>query len=88
MDDKSAEIIGLFLNYVVGGLVLGFLAARKNRSYWAWGLIGGLAWVPCLIALVLLPHLCPRCERPLTDSEWRRGACPTCRTPDQAKPSA
>jgi len=84
MNDESAEIIGMFLNYVVGGLLLGFLAARKNRSYWAWGLMGGLVGFPCLIALVLLPHLCPKCERPLTHAEWKRGVCPTCRTADEA----
>jgi prepilin signal peptidase PulO-like enzyme (type II secretory pathway) len=78
MDDESARIIGFFFTYVLGGLFLGVMAARKNRSYWAWGVIGGLFWLPCIIAMFFLPPLCPKCERPLTSDEWKRRACPTC----------
>jgi hypothetical protein len=80
MDQKSAEIIAFFITYVVGGIVLGVIAAFKNRNYWAWGLVGGLFWIPCIIALAMLPHLCPKCERPLTPGEWKRRHCPTCST--------
>jgi hypothetical protein len=78
MDNESARIIGVFLTYVLGGLVLGTMASVKNRNYWAWGLIGGLFWFPCIIAMVFLPYLCPKCQRPLTTRERRRRVCPTC----------
>src|SRR6478735_2156394 len=87
MDDESAKIIGFFITYVIGGIVLGFIAAHKNRSYWAWGVIGGLFWFPCIIALVLLPPLCIKCQRPLTRDEASRGACPSCGTQAKKHPS-
>jgi hypothetical protein len=78
MDNESAKIIGFFVTYVVGGFILGVMASRKNRDYMAWGLVGGLLWLPCIIALALLPPLCPKCHRPLLAREWRRQVCPTC----------
>src|SRR5215469_3352312 len=78
MDKESPKIVGFFLTYVLGILVLGIMAARKNRNYMAWGLIGGLFSLPCFVALAFLPPLCPKCKRPLLAREWRRGVCPIC----------
>jgi hypothetical protein len=83
MDDEGAKVIVFFISYVVGIVVLGLIAAQKNRNYMAWGLVGGLFCVPCFIALLFLPPLCPECERPLLATEWRRRQCPTCGQLDQ-----
>lgn len=78
-DDPIVLVYGF--SYGLSALVLGWLAARKNRDRWAWGLIGGFFCVPCLIALACLPYLCPKCKRPLTNGEWERRECPTCGGP-------
>ena len=78
MDNESAKIIGFLVTYVLGIVILGLMAAKKNRDYMSWGLIGGLFCVPCFIALAFLAPLCPKCKRPLLAREWRRGVCPTC----------
>jgi hypothetical protein len=87
MDDESTKIVAFFLSYVLGGLALGVMAARKNRSYWAWALIGGLFCFPCIIAMVFLPPLCPNCHRPLTQAEWKGRVCPTCGKSSAVQPS-
>jgi hypothetical protein len=78
MDAETEKIAGFIFSYVVGIVVLGLIAAAKNRNYMAWALIGGLFSCPCLIALLFLPTLCPKCRRPLLATEWRRRECPTC----------
>jgi hypothetical protein len=78
MDHETVNIVGFILIYVLGIIVLGAIAARKNRDYMAWGLIGGLFSIPCIVILAILPPLCPKCRRPLLAMEWRRRVCPTC----------
>jgi hypothetical protein len=78
MDDQTVRILGFIVTYILGVVVLGLMAARKNRDYMAWGLIGGLFSIFCVVALVMLPPLCPKCRRPLLGREWRRRVCPTC----------
>lgn len=78
MDDQTVKIAGFILTYVLGITVLGTMAARKNRDYMAWGLIGGLFFIACIVAVVMVPPLCPKCRRPLLAREWRRRVCPTC----------
>src|SRR4051812_29337498 len=91
MDDATIKLIVFLISYVLGGLVLGIMAARKNRDYMSWALLGGLFWFTCILAVAFLPPLCPKCKRPLMTREWRRRVCPTCGpvgTPAQATEDA
>jgi uncharacterized Zn finger protein (UPF0148 family) len=78
MGNNQFELMTWVLGYGITALILGVMAANKNRNPWVWGLIGGLFCLPSFIALLLLPYLCPKCERPLTDSEGMAKTCPTC----------
>ena len=75
MDERHLVMLVL---YVVFAFIVGSIAHSKNRNAWAWGLFGGFCFVVGLLALMLLPHLCPRCNRPLTKAEWESRRCPTC----------
>jgi len=88
MDAETEKIAGFILSYIAGIVVLGLMAAGKNRDYMAWGLIGGLFCCPCFIALLFLPTLCPKCRRPLLATEWRRRECPTCGQLDRPRQTA
>ena len=81
MSYDTLHVIAYAISYGLSALVLGWLATRKNRDGWTWGLIGGFFCLPCLIALACLPYLCPKCKRPLTNREWERRECPTCGGP-------
>jgi hypothetical protein len=71
-------MIGYLIWYTISGLIIGLLAARKNRNPWAWGLIGGLSSIVGLIILAFMPYLCPKCEKPITNKEWKNRSCPRC----------
>ena len=73
-----AQFSVLVIMYLGFALVIGLLAARKNRNPWAWGLLGGLSYMIALAVLAFMPYLCPRCRRPLTNSEWKERRCPAC----------
>ena len=74
------------LGFMVGALLVrGFfivlvaaLAARKNRSAGGWALLGFLFGIFSLLVLMFMSFLCPRCRRPLTNSDWRHRHCPSC----------
>lgn len=68
----------LIVLYGVFALIIGSMAARKNRNGWAWGLIGGLSVIVGLLVLMFMPFLCPKCGRALTNAEWNEKKCPTC----------
>jgi biotin transporter BioY len=73
---------GIFVFYLFGwlvsGLLIGLLAARKNRNGLLWGIIGGLFLLPGLIVLMFLPFLCPKCHMSLSNKQWRDRTCPSC----------
>ena len=68
----------LIISIVVGAIVLGAVAARKNRNILLWAILGPL--VPlALPVLLMLPRLCINCGRKL--SRWdgeRSSRCPHC----------
>jgi len=66
--------------YVGSALLLSYIAGRKNRSKWGWGLIGGLALVPALIILLILPRLDPQAQAATgaSDSSQQPTTQPTC----------
>ena len=64
--------------YVISAVIIGLLAARKNRNGWAWGLIGGLFLLPGLIVLMFLPYLCPKCRQSISKTRWKLRTCPRC----------
>ncbi len=81
MQNSSSDLSGLvsfLIAYAIAALIIGLLAARKNRSGWAWGLIGGLALLPGLLVLMFMPYLCPKCRKSLSNKEWKGRTCPRC----------
>ena len=67
-----------FISYAIAALIIGLLAARKNRNGWAWGLIGGLFLIFGLLVLMFLPFLCPKCGQSISNKEWKDRICPRC----------
>jgi len=78
MSHNTIDALAYVIGYALSALVLGWLATRKNRDRWGWALLGGFFCLPSVITLALLPYLCPKCKRPLTNDEWEREDCPTC----------
>lgn len=66
------------LIYLVFAIGMGFDAKRKNRNSWAWGVIGGLFFIPAAVLLTLLPYLCPKCKQPMSKKEFNNQICPRC----------
>ena len=64
--------------YAIAAVIIGLLAARKNRNAWAWALIGGLFLLPGLLVLMFMSYLCPKCKNPILNKEWRDRRCPWC----------
>ncbi|PIQ26894.1 hypothetical protein COW36_15975 [bacterium (Candidatus Blackallbacteria) CG17_big_fil_post_rev_8_21_14_2_50_48_46] len=61
------------------GLITGYFATRKNRSFTFWacmGTAGGIA----LVVLAFLPHLCKRCQQKVTAEEAKLDDCWNCMT--------
>lgn len=81
MDDGTLVLVGLLrfiIPYSLAALFLGLMAKRKNRNPWAWGLIGGLFCLPTLIVMAFMSYLCPSCQQPLTNDQWKQRTCPRC----------
>jgi len=62
----------------VFGLITGFLARRKHRNKWLWGLCGALTFPVTGVALACVSILCPQCREPLANEQWKDKACPYC----------
>ncbi len=60
MADFLAFVIFPMACYTGSALLLGYLAGRRNRDKWRWALIGGLALLPALVVLLLLPRREPQ----------------------------
>lgn len=58
-------------------VLTGWLAARKNRNRWTWGLFGMFP-IFALLILAFMPYLCPKCRQSLSNKEWENRTCPTC----------
>jgi hypothetical protein len=56
-EDVIAFIMFPIILYVLSALLLSYLAGRRNRNGLSWGLIGGLALVPSVILLYILPPI-------------------------------
>lgn len=83
MSDK--ELIIRVALLVLGGVGLAFLAKRKNRSPWPWGIVGALCGavaplllLPQLLALGFLKYKCPRCGATVSNEQARSGQCSAC----------
>ena len=70
----------LFFLAIFGGsgLIVGLLAARKNRNAWAWGLVGSVLLIPTLLVLMFVPFLCPKCKQSISYMDSSSGKCPKC----------
>ena len=67
-----------FIAALIGALLAGWLAERKNRNVLGWAMFGALAHVVAIIVLCFLPPLCPYCGQPLSNAQITREACPKC----------
>src|SRR6516164_6404688 len=74
----SATLIAYIAVWAVSAAISGALAARKNRSAFAWAVGGILFPVTALLVLLFMAYLCPKCGRPVTYDEWRLKECPRC----------
>ena len=73
-----AALLGFLIPYAITAAIIGPLAARKNRNGWAWGLIGGLFFLPGLLVLMFMSYLCPQCQQSISNKEWKQRTCPRC----------
>lgn len=71
-------LLGYLIPYAISAVIIGLLAARKNRNGVAWGLIGGLFLLPGLLVLMFMPFVCPKCKQSLSNREWKQRTCPKC----------
>jgi len=76
--DKDMQEVTILVTWAIFGTIIGLLAARKNRNGWTWGIIGGIFWLPAIIALCFMHFLCPKCKAPMTNQEWKSKKCPRC----------
>ena len=83
MNEKELIIRVAFL--VLGGVGLALLAKRKNRSPWAWGIVGALCGavvplllLPPLVVLGFLKYKCPKCGATVSNEQARSGQCSVC----------
>ncbi len=74
----SATLIASIVVWATSALVTGALAARKNRSAFAWAVGGILFPGTALLVVLFMADLCPNCHRPVSGDEWRRKECPRC----------
>lgn len=79
MDQTTVLVNLVILGFVTFfGLVIAWLAKRKNRSPWLWGIVGSITFLFSGIALACVSILCPRCREPLTNKEWNERSCQNC----------
>lgn len=71
-------IFAKLLATIFWGTIVGLLAKRKNLNPWGWGIAGALSWGIAIIALMLMPYKCPKCDKSLTNAEGKSGNCPKC----------
>ncbi len=74
------DIIITIILWAVFGTVLGLMAKRKNLNPWVWGIVAGFPlWIVIgAIALACTSFRCPKCQRSLTNKEWKGRSCPIC----------
>ncbi|HEV8472069.1 MAG TPA: hypothetical protein VGR82_04760 [Methylomirabilota bacterium] len=87
MSDDILVFVVIVAVWATFGVLLGWLARRKNRHAVAWGLIGGFPYLalPAAIVLSLMPVLCPKCSAALTNEQWRTKTCPRCNAAPDSK---
>lgn len=74
----EAVAFGKLIWLIILGLASGFLAKRKNRNPWGWGIAGALSFFIALIILAFLPYKCPNCNQSLTNKQGREKSCSSC----------
>ena len=74
----DAATLGKLFAAFIWGLVVGFLAKRKNRSPLGWGVAGALSWIIALLILAFMPYKCPKCKQSITNDQGRDKDCPSC----------
>jgi len=75
----AGTLIAIVVIYAISAGLTGLLAARKNRSTLAWAIIGGILFPGTgLLVLLFMSYLCPKCQLPITYSEWNEKRCPRC----------
>lgn len=74
----DAATLGKLFAAFIWGLVVGFLAKRKNRSPLGWGVAGALSWIIALLVLAFMPYKYPKCKQSITNDQGRDKNCPTC----------
>jgi hypothetical protein len=60
------------------GVGLGVAATGRNRDFLSWAVIGALFSVIGAVALMVTSVLCPGCEMPLSNRDWKARKCPKC----------
>lgn len=76
--ERGSTCAVLLLGYAVFALLVGLAAREKHRNVWAWALLGPFGSFAALIAILLMPALCPRCKQPLSAAEREAKTCPRC----------
>ena len=75
----TAPLSTYIISWFVCGFIIGIFAARKNRNFVLWGIIGGIFLLPGLLILSTLPVICPKCKRELSEKQWKDKFCPHCK---------
>jgi MFS family permease len=74
----NAASLGQLLGMALFGLIVGYLAKRKNRNAWGWGIFGAITTLVGLIVLAFMPYKCPACSASLTNADGKDRTCPSC----------
>lgn len=68
--------------WIIGSLfwaaVTAILARRKNRTWWAFALMGAALWMWALVFLAFAPFKCPKCRQVISNKEAKAKTCPGC----------
>jgi hypothetical protein len=71
-------MLGLLFCLLFFGAIVGLLAKRKNRDPLIWGIFGAFFFMFALIVLMFMPYLCPKCKKPITNTQRKNKECLNC----------
>mgnify|MGYP003578068189 CR=1 FL=1 len=82
---SEKEIVIRLAAFLLGAVVMWYLANRKNHNPWIWGGVGAVSaaiapilLLVALLALGVLKFRCAKCHKPLSNKDAIANTCPHC----------